>query len=150
MGSRRMLHSQHPSMPGHLRVLSPSFTSRRLDTPVSPTSDTFPNVYPEWLSNRKDFQDLRSQYEHLDKIDIYSVCLKPAASRSDYERKAVMRFMKSCPYFASMKEDQLADISDRLLSIRFEKDEILIRKGEIADCMYMIVKGKNTSETSIK
>lgn len=143
MGSRLMLHSQHSSMPDklrHRRILSPSLTARILTSPVPP--HPLSNVYPEWLSSRKDFQDLRNQYEHLDKIDIYAACLKPAIGRNDFERKAVMRFMKSCPYFSTMKDDQLADISDRMRSVRFEKDEYLMRRGEKADCMYMLVKGR--------
>jgi len=145
MGSRLILHSPHSSIPGKLRsrrILSPSLTTRRADSPTPSSSEAFPGVYPEWLSSRKDFQDLRNQYEHLDKIDLYAVCLKPATSRSDFERKAVMRFMKSCPYFGTMKDDQLADISDRMRAVRFEKEELLMRRGEKADCMYMIVKGR--------
>ena len=143
MDTRLMSRTPVSGLRRHRRTLKASFTSRnRMESPQFPSLGSLLDVYPDWLSNRKDFQDLRNQYEHLDTIDIYSACLRPALSRSDCERKAIMRFMKSCPYFSNMKDDQLADISDRMKSVQFQQGETLMKRGEKADCLYMIVKGK--------
>jgi len=102
----------------------------------------FPSLYPSWLLCRKDFQDLRMQYECLDRIDVFAACEKSYLLRSDFERKAVMKLLKACAYFGSMKEHQLGEIADRMVSIRFESGVPLMKKGEKADCMYLLIRGK--------
>ena len=92
--------------------------------------------------SRKDFQDIKAQYEHVDFLDIFTICMKPANLRTDFEKQAVVRLMRSCPFFSSMKNHQLINISDRLHSIGFRTGEKLIVKGEKADCLYLIVTGK--------
>ena len=103
--------------------------------------DPFPTLYPQWLVNRKDFQDLRQQYERLDRIDVFSVCEKMYLQRSDFEKKAVTKLLKNCAFFSSMKDHQLLEVSDRMHSVRFALGDSLMTKGERADCLYMLVKG---------
>lgn len=68
--------------------------------------------------------------------------MKTAAFRSDFEKQAVVRLMRSSPFFSSMKNHQLVNISDRLHSVGFKAGEKLISRGEKADCLYLIVSGR--------
>ena len=78
----------------------------------------------------------------MDFLDIFTICLKTASFRSDFEKQAVVRLMRSSPFFSSMKNHQLVNISDRLHSVGFKAGEKLISKGDKADCLYLIVSGR--------
>lgn len=106
------------------------------------TGEELPSLYPSWLLSRKDFQSLRLQYERLDRIDIIAACEKSYLLRSDFEKKAVIKLLNACAYFESMKDHQLGEIADRMMTVKFETGKSLMRKGEKADCMYILVRGK--------
>lgn len=100
------------------------------------------NLFPEWLTARKDFQDVRTQYERLDNIDCFLVCTKPSNQRSEFEIQAIINLMRTCPFFVSMKDYQLRTISQRFHSVSFKTGQTLMKKGDSADCLYLIVTGK--------
>lgn len=100
------------------------------------------SVYPDWLSRRKDFQDMKSKYERLDTIDCFQVCLKPMLLRSDIEVKALTKTVKRNPFFSSMKEAQLVEVVERLHSIHFPRGAVLMAKHDPADCLFLILSGK--------
>jgi CRP-like cAMP-binding protein len=126
-------------LPG-ISLHSPETSMTSLSQHVS-LSD-FPSLYPSWLVSRKDFQDLRLQYERLDRIDVFAACQKSYLLRSDFEKKAVIKMLKACAFFGSMKEHQLGEIADRMVSKEFETGMLLMKKNERADCMYLLLHGR--------
>ena len=98
-------------------------------------------IFPQWLLGRKDFQELSAQYGHLDSIDVWEVCQRPAHTRNKLEKRAVLVWMSDSPFLSEMKDYQLADICDRFQSVHFASGEALVHKGDLADCMYILVEG---------
>ena len=99
------------------------------------------DLFPPWLLSRKDFQDLSHQYGSLESIDVWSVCTRPAHLRNKLEKRAVLVWMTDSPFLAEIKDYQLADVCDRFKSVAFAAKEVMIRKGDAADCMYLLVEG---------
>lgn len=85
---------------------------------------------------------MKSKYERLDTIDCFLVCLKPMLLRSDLEIKAITKAVKRNPFFSSMKDSQLVEVVERLHSVHFPKDTVLMAKHDPADCLYLILSGK--------
>ena len=136
--STRGTLSNHPSP----RSLLPSMSSRTLTTRQFSVEKTDLSVYPDWLSRRKDFQDMKSKYERLDTIDCFQVCLKPILMRTDLDVKALTKTVKRNPFFSSMKEAQLVEVVERLHSIHFPAKAVLMAKSDPADCLFLILSGK--------
>jgi len=136
--STRGTLSNHPSP----RSLLPSLSSRTLSTRQFSVEKTDLSVYPDWLSRRKDFQDMKSKYERLDTIDCFQVCLKPILMRTDLDVKALTKTVKRNPFFSSMKEAQLVEVVERLHSIHFPAKAVLMAKSDPADCLFLILSGK--------
>lgn len=122
------------SLRASLHNVSPSLSNTR--------HSLQPSIYPDWLIRRKDFLDMKSKYERLDTIDSFQVCFKPAAMRTHLEVKAVVKTVKRNPFFSSMKEAELMEVVERLHSVFFPKTEVMMRKNEPADCLYLILEGK--------
>ena len=139
--------THRPTTSSSSRLLT-SATSRSkiylYDAPTAPSLSMSGSgeLFPGWLTAKKDFQDVKHQYENLACIDCFLVCSKVASQRNDFERQAVVNLMQSCPFFSTMKEYQLVNISERMHSVAFKAGQKLILKGERADCLYLIVKGK--------
>ena len=116
--------------------------SNSLPKSASSPSVAAKDLFPDWLASRKDFQDVRTQYERLDNIDCFLVCSKPSTQRTAFETQAVVKLMRSCPFFVSMKDYQLRTISHRFHSVSYKAGQKVIAKGAKADCLYLIVSGR--------
>lgn len=123
-----------------LLTLSQALSSTLPQSASSPSLSK--DLFPDWLTSRKDFQDVRTQYERLDNIDCFLVCSKPFTQRTAFETQAVVKLMRSCPFFVSMKDYQLRTISQRFHAVSFRTNQKIIVKGEKADCLYLIVTGR--------
>ena len=106
----------------------------------SPNKPNF-DLFPPWLLSRKDFQDLSHQYGSIESINVWDVCLRPAHLRNKLEKRAVLVWMADSPFLAEIKDYQLADVCDRFKAVAFAAGEVMIRKGDPADCMYLLVEG---------
>ena len=107
----------------------------------SPKQSIPSDLFPQWLLSRKDFQDLSHQYGNLESIDVWEVCTRPAHLRNKLEKRAVIVWMTDSPFLVEIKDYQLEDVCDRFQSVSFSEGEVLIRKGDSADCMYLLVTG---------
>ena len=119
-------------------------TGQRLNQSASHSSlqpDNSTDLFPTWLRARSDFQELYKKYDIFDAIDVFKICLKPPAQRNEIEHRAIISWAKTCPFFSEMTEEQLEIVASKLKAKQFTKGVTLIRKGEVGDCMYVIVEG---------
>lgn len=99
-------------------------------------------LFPSWLLNRKDFQDLSAQYSDLSNINIWEVCRRPSQQRNRLERKAIIAWLYDSPFLAGIREYQLAEVCEQLQSVYFEAGAVIMEKDAQADCMYVLVEGE--------
>lgn len=121
-----------------------NLNSRRIRLQSSDAS-SFPSpgeIFPNWLKERKDFQETLKNYEDIDSLDICQICSKPASARSAYEAKALEIWARKSYFFKGMGKNTRSSICDRLKSKQFQQGETIIPSGELVQNMYMIVKGR--------
>jgi CRP-like cAMP-binding protein len=59
-------------------------------------------IYPSWLIERNDFQEIFEQYENFDRLDLSQVFRKPLNERKDPEWQAIYKFIHSCYFFSNI------------------------------------------------
>ena len=64
-------------------------------------------IYPSWLIERNDFQEIFEQYEKFDKLDLPQIFQKPLNSRSDPEWQAIYKFINSCHFFSNIYNSKI-------------------------------------------
>ena len=62
----------------------------------------------------------------------------------------IIRELKKVPLFASLSEQELDLLSEKLTSVQFKKDDVIIREGDLGDCLYIIKSGSVRVETQIE
>ena len=100
------------------------------------------DLFPNWLRERSDFQEMYQKYNIFDEMDVFNICKKQPTVRNEIEHKAITSWAKTCPFFSEMTEEQLDILADSLKAKQFSKGVTVIRKGEDGDCMYVIVEGR--------
>ena len=99
------------------------------------------NVFPNWLTERLDFQtSLQTSESPIDISKVASIF--PAYYRSDTEKEALFNWVNSTKFFSKIPSSITKEICDRLTRHDFEIGDQVIKKGEIGDCCYIIYKGK--------
>jgi CRP-like cAMP-binding protein len=88
---------------------------------------------------RKDFQ--RDFENAISSEDIAAICERPGKERSRYQRQAVKEFMLKVPDLNWGGSRVIDDVCNNLTTRYFEAGEALMVKGEVPDCMYVIVEG---------
>ncbi|NOX89227.1 MAG: cyclic nucleotide-binding domain-containing protein [Calditrichaeota bacterium] len=59
----------------------------------------------------------------------------------------LLQQLKNVPLFSSVAEKDLRLIYDKLQLVRFQKDDVIIREGDMGDCFYIIRSGRVRVET---
>ncbi len=55
--------------------------------------------------------------------------------------------LKKVPLFSSITDDELSLIYEKLQLVRFKRDDVIIREGDLGDCFYIIKSGRVRVET---
>ena len=97
--------------------------------------------FPAWLLSRPDFKETITQLNQLDGVRIARICAKSARDRSSLEKKCIEMWMESVPFFADMGRQKLKEMSEVLNTESFEEGQTLLKQGEDADCMYIVLEG---------
>lgn len=120
-----------------------TMTTRRQRVQSSEVSKApIDEIFPQWLKERKDFQDTLKEYDCIENLNICEICSKQASLRSAVEIKALELWSRKCYFFKGIGKKTKASICDRLKSRYFSQGEVLIPKGSFAECLYFIVKGR--------
>jgi CRP-like cAMP-binding protein len=62
-------------------------------------SREYPPIYPSWLLQRPDFQEIFDEYESIEKIELISIFQKDHSIRKDFENHAIDLFIQSTHFF---------------------------------------------------
>ena len=111
-------------------------------TRMPPTGEIFPN----WLKERKDFQDTLKNYEDIESLDICNICSKQSNLRTAVEIKALELWSRKCYFFKGIGKNAKLAICERLKSKLFQQGEEILSKGAPVEFLYFIVKGRAISE----
>ena len=98
-------------------------------------------MLPEWLIERPDYQAVVKKMNALD-LNIPEICGIPAANRSDDEKKSLFNWISSLKFFEKIAGRVVKDTCDKLIRQKFQTHDLLIRKGDIGDSMFIIFSGK--------
>jgi cGMP-dependent protein kinase len=71
----------------------------------------------------------------------YSMLKNKMKTYNDNYRLFQKEIIRSIDYMANLNDDSVDEISYCLKQVDFEKDKILFRAGDVADCIYFIASG---------
>lgn len=81
---------------------SPTKLSLQFSRQSTLKSPEYSLIYPTWLIERNDFQEIFEQYENIDKLDIVQLFQKPLNERKDPELQVIYKFLQSCYFFSNI------------------------------------------------
>jgi CRP-like cAMP-binding protein len=136
-----------------LSLASPIYRPAKKPFPFSPSLKTLksqpsltrplpelPDIYPQWLLDRSDFQSTLSL--HTGETDIGRICSKPHKQRDSIENRELCTWCRSCAFFKAFSELTTAEVCSRLSTQYYAPGDALIREGEVGDKMFILIKGR--------
>lgn len=96
---------------------------------------------PVWLLHRKDFTDLYKKQRGKNPYDIGEICSLISLLRNENQKEAVFVYLSNTVFFKNMPRMVIRETCDRLSTEKIQKGIDFIKKGQDADCMYIIYKG---------
>lgn len=99
------------------------------------------SALPDWLIERPDYQAVVKKMMNLD-LNISEICGMAAANRTEEEKKSLVTWVSSVKFFDKLPSRIIKDTCDKLSRQNFNSNEIIMKKGDIGDCMYIIFSGK--------
>ena len=112
-----------------------------LSKELEKTQGDMKKYLPEWLITREDFSKLYLKMICKHELDIGDICLQLTINRSEDEREAVFLWVYNKAFFNKMPRMLVRETCDKLITVRYFKGEIIMKKGDEGDCMYIIYKG---------
>lgn len=107
-------------------------------SPMS-NSENF-EMFPQWLLERKDFKKSLETSEN--DFDIGRICAKEPKNRTLSETREVGIWCKSCVFFKLISETTCKEMGLKLKTKIFKAKDIIMKQGDIGDCMYIIYVGE--------
>lgn len=120
-------------------------TSQKIKSKANNNSKTLEapnqeNILPDWLLERPDYQNTVKKLMALDS-NIHEIFAIPVGNRTEEEKKALYRWLSSVSFFSKVSADVIRRTCEKLTVQTFKSKEIVIKKGDIGDCMYIIYSG---------
>lgn len=91
---------------------------------------------------RHNLQDLQSRLERLRAPQSSSPELIFNVGKKNLSTQEVVAILRSVSIFAESNEEVLVEVVNLLKSMEYPPNQTIIRKGELGDCMYMIIDGR--------
>jgi CRP-like cAMP-binding protein len=101
----------------------------------------FSQMLPEWLVERPDYQLVVRKMTALD-LNISEICGMAPAARSDEEKRSLFKWVSNLKFFEKIPSRVVKDTCDKLSRVRFSTNDLMIRKGDIGECMFIVFSGK--------
>ena len=130
----RYLNSSKPSTP--IELYHPSTPKPQSSKDERPS--TCFTVLPEWLNERPDFQSLM---KHLNDSSLSPSDINSGV-KSDYEKEILFDWLVTVKFFSKLPRQIVKEVCEKLTKVEFEKGDVIIRKGDTAECMFLVHKGK--------
>lgn len=106
------------------------------------SKDIFNTMFPDWLKERKDFQDTIKKFDNIDLIDLGKVCEKSPNKRTAIEKKALIDWVKDTPFFYKVGKHTMSEVCDKFQTVYFKSGDFILREGSPGSELYIILKGK--------
>jgi CRP-like cAMP-binding protein len=129
-----------PKLP-HVSSERKGKSSLQLHSPKPSLMDSPSSTYfPDWLLRRNDFKKILDPKS--EEMDIGKICEEDNKVRDDLQKKELLEWCQSCVFFQSFSQYTCKEVCARLFTRRFKPGEIVIKEGDVGDCMFIIVKGR--------
>ena len=103
-------------------------------------------IYPQWLLQRNDFQEIFQEYESIDKLDLFPIFQKDHINRKDTEIHAIDLFIHSSLFFSNIFNAR--SLIRNFYSQVFNKGESLY--SPLHKQVHIILKGRVLFDKEIK
>lgn len=114
--------------------------SSREESDESSFEEATPFAHQKSIATTK--KSVKSSKNKNNQIDILDKILsKPGEERDKQERDKLLGMLKNVPFLANVQEPLLILLSEKVEPITFGEGEIIINKGDEANCMYIIYFG---------
>ena len=98
------------------------------------------SYFPDWLLKRNDFKKILDPKS--EEMDIGNICEEDSKLRDELQKKELLDWCQSCVFFQSFSQYTCKEVCSRLFTKRFSGGDIVIKEGDLGDCMFLIVKGR--------
>ena len=112
-----------------------------LELGLSPSIDA---IYPKWLKERKDFQQVFPRFacEEIDHATLVEIAMsKESSKRTKFDLEQVLLFAKRFPVFQSLPPNLCDQLCRLIVATCPEPNKVLFKKGEPVHSFYMVVRG---------
>lgn len=97
-------------------------------------------VIPDWLLERQDFQVTAKKLLHGES-NIGNICGIAPSARTDEEKSLLFRWVSSTTFFSKVPSRVTKETCEKLTRHVYNPKEMIIKKGDIGDCLYIIYSG---------
>jgi len=102
---------------------------------------TFKKIIPEWLLSRSDFYATYMKMKQQVGLDLGEVCSSAPSDRTEDEKEALIKWVSNTRFFSSIPKVIVQETCDKFSVLEFSPGTQIIKKDDIADCMYLIYFG---------
>ena len=101
-------------------------------------------IYPKWLKDRKDFQQVFPRFacEEIDHATLVEIAMsKESSKRTKFDLEQVLLFVKRFPVFKTLPPNLCEQLCRLLVACSLEPRKVLFKQGEPVHSFYMVVRG---------
>ncbi|CAG9334555.1 unnamed protein product [Blepharisma stoltei] len=102
---------------------------------------TFKKIIPEWLLSRSDFYATYMKMKQQVGLDLGEVCSSAPSERTEDEKEALIKWVSNTRFFSAIPKVIVQETCDKFSVLEFSPGAQIIKKDDIADCMYLIYFG---------
>ena len=138
--STRSFSAKEPRM--KTSVSKPRMSPLKLPYTSIEQSSSSNEVLPDWLLSRPDFKNALKAMEIQEKERIPSILEIHPYSRSEEDKKLMFNYLSSIKFFQNMPSAIIIETGNKMIKQDYSKNSKIIKKGDEADCLILIYKGK--------
>lgn len=147
--NKSTFHSKRPSIlpsdvvnSSQASILNSSMHHVKKPTAKSKQLNNMKGDYlPDWLGQRKDFQEACKNLVTQTKQIVPIACSKPNYSRTIEEIESITIFLLKIKVFRSLPRKIVETISEKVKLKVYHRNEALCHQGDQGDCLYIIFSG---------
>jgi CRP-like cAMP-binding protein len=95
---------------------------------------------PDWLNERADFKNMVRQLNDSGRSPSEITSL--TTLKSDYDKELLFDWLSTVRFFCKLSSQIIRETCEKLSVLSLEAGETIIKKGDQADCMYIVYNGK--------
>jgi CRP-like cAMP-binding protein len=103
--------------------------------------DVYEYLFPNWLKERRDFQETIKKLSVAGHINIAKVCEKHFLLRHKIEKNALQEWTKDVPFFQKLGRHTAIEVCNKLRTAYYKPGDVLIQEGSNGNEIYILVEG---------